>query len=341
TATSYQVNGLSEGTTYYWRVNATGPGGTSGWSDDWHFTTVVSPPPVPTLLSPSNGAMGVATGPTLSWNSMSGASSYGLQVSTDSIFTSLVSDQSEIIATSQQVSGLSEGTTYYWRVNATGSGGTSDWSERWDFKTSFAYETGTMIGNDGKIYQTVKIGTQWWMAENLRETKYRNGSAIPNVTTYSTWASLYSGARCAYENKQSNADEYGYLYNWYAVNDSRDIAPQGWHVPTDSEWQTLVDYLGGESGAGGKMKETGTSHWISPNSGATNESGFTALPGGCYSYNNKGTFNYLGYHAYFWSSTQYDIWLAWYRNLNYYHSNVDRNYSSGKSSGISVRLVKD
>jgi len=192
---------------------------------------------------------------------------------------------------------------------------------------------------DSNIYPTVKIGDQWWMAENLKVTRYRNGDDIPIVTDDTEWKNLTTGAYCNYNNNSDNADIYGRLYNWYAVNDSRNIAPLGWHVPSDEEWQTLIDYLGGESVAGGKLKETGTTHWNSPNEGATNESGFAALPGGDRYY--YGAFNSLGTLAYFWSSTEYNLSShAWYRLLGYYSADVTRT-SNRKRDGFSVRLVRD
>lgn len=145
---------------------------------------------------------------------------------------------------------------------------------------------------DGNQYQTVKIGSQVWMKENLKVTRYRNGDPIPRVTVNSEWVDLATGAYCAcYNDEGTTAFTYGYLYNWYAVDDRRNLAPAGWHVPTDAEWQILMDYLGGEILAGGKLKETGTSHWASPNTGATNESGFTARPGGIRGF-DYGRFHY-------------------------------------------------
>ena len=213
-----------------------------------------------------------------------------------------------------------------------------------------ASEVGTMTGNDGKVYQTVKIGNQWWMAENLKETQYRNDDAILEVTDSETWAVLSAGARCAYNNSESTANTYGYLYNWYAVDDSRNIAPEGWHVPTDEEWKQLEMYLcmsqsvadmSGWRGTdeSGKMKESGIEHWNSPNTGATNESGFTALPGG-YHYPTV-YFNWMGTDAYFWSSTEYiNVGNAWYRRLHYTHQNICRDQGL-KQGGFSVRCVKD
>ncbi len=199
-------------------------------------------------------------------------------------------------------------------------------------------ETGTMTGNDGKSYRTVKIGGQWWMAENLRETKYRNGNAIPKVTDNAVWSGLSTGAHCAYSNNETTANTYGYLYNWYALNDGRYIAPSGWHVATDAEWTTLVTYLGGQSVAGGPMKERGTTHWSSPNTGATNGSGFTCLPGG--SRLSSGSFANLGYYAYFWSSSESGTSYAWRVYLFFESSEASRT-SFSKKYGYSVRLVRD
>jgi len=202
---------------------------------------------------------------------------------------------------------------------------------------------------DGNTYRTIKIGNQEWMVENLKVTKYRNGDAIPNVTDKTAWSNLSSGAYCTYDNNGSNASTYGYLYNWYAVNDSRNIAPAGWHVPTDNDWKQLEMYLGmSQSEAddtksrgtneGGILKEVGTTHWASPNTGATNESGFSALPGGyCY---KDGYFDKIGYYAWFWSSSEYNTNYAWFRYLYNSYSDVYRNYYY-KENGFSVRCVRD
>ncbi|MBN2410806.1 Ig-like domain-containing protein [candidate division KSB1 bacterium] len=192
---------------------------------------------------------------------------------------------------------------------------------------------------DGNVYQIIKIGDQWWMAENLKVTHYRNGDPIIKVTSNSVWTGLNSGAYCYYNNNSSTADIFGALYNWFAVTDGRNIAPEGWHVPSDAEWQILTDYLGGASEAGGKMKETGTEYWNSPNSGATNESGFTALPGGFRSYLD-GVFYSLRNNAHFWSSTEYDNDASWRRKLFYNSTEVSQDYVN-KLFGFSIRCVKD
>jgi uncharacterized protein (TIGR02145 family) len=144
--------------------------------------------------------------------------------------------------------------------------------------TTFTFNACTDADNNN--YSTVQIGTQIWMAENLNTTKYLDGSGIPNVTDSYTWLNLVTGAWCDYGNDPSNAAIYGKLFNYYVVDDPRKICPTGWHVPTMDEWTILIDYLGGVNLASGKLRESGTTHWESPNEGATNESGFTALPGG-------------------------------------------------------------
>jgi uncharacterized protein (TIGR02145 family) len=197
---------------------------------------------------------------------------------------------------------------------------------------------GTVTDIDGNVYNTITIGTQVWMAENLKTTKYRNGNAIPNVTDNATWAALTTGAYCNYNNDANNVAIYGRLYNWYALSDSRNIAPIGWHVSTDAEWTTLTSYLGGETGAGGKLKETGTSHWASPNTGATNQTGFTALPGGARFYN--GPFDFFEYTGCWWTSTEGSTSSAWGISMYYNDGNKPRT-NFPKYYGFSVRCVKD
>lgn len=154
----------------------------------------------------------------------------------------------------------------------------------------------TVTDIDGNVYHTVKIGTQTWLVENLKTTKYRNGDPIPNVTTNTEWNNLTTGAYSNYDNNSSYADTYGRLYNWYAVNDSRNIAPDGWHVATDAEWTTLLSEVGSKD----KLKESGTAHWQSGNTG-NNSSGFTALPGGDREVN--GTYKAIGQYGLWYTST--------------------------------------
>ena len=232
------------------------------------------------------------------------------------------------------LTGLLENTTYYARAYATNGSGTAYGNEVF-FKTDLSPVTDI----DGNVYKTVSIGTQIWMAENLKTSKYRNGVSIPLVTTNASWAALSTGAYCWYSNDAAtNKATYGALYNWYAVNDIRNIAPAGWHVPTDADWTTLTDYLGNLSVDGGKMKEAGTNHWLSPNTGATNTSGFTGLPGG-YRYTD-GVFYYMGNYGEWWSATANDATTAWQRGLYYLNFSVSRD-PYDKKYGYSVRLVKD
>jgi uncharacterized protein (TIGR02145 family) len=184
----------------------------------------------------------------------------------------------------------------------------------------------------------VTIGAQIWTVCNLGVTTYANGDPIPEVTDPTAWEALTTGAWCYYENSTVNGTTYGKLYNWYAVNDSRGLAPLGYHVPTDAEWTTLTTYLGGESVAGGKMKSTGTSLWTNPNTNATNESCFTGLPGGVRNIN--GEFNSIGSNGTWWSSSENPATNAWFRYLNYNNGNASR-YNLNKDYGFSVRLIKD
>lgn len=205
------------------------------------------------------------------------------------------------------------------------------------FNTGVTY--GTMTDQDGNVYKTVTIGTQTWMAENLRTTKYNDGTSIPYVTKDDELSSLSTGAYWNYDNT-SNTDTiatYGRFYNWYAVNTGK-LAPKGWRVPTDADWTQLTTYLGGESVAGDKLKEVGTAHWISPNTGATNETGFTALPGGFSG--NYLSFNYIGYYGYWWSSTEGEASKAWSRWIHYNLSYVSKIYGL-KERGFSVRCLRD
>lgn len=205
------------------------------------------------------------------------------------------------------------------------------------FNTNVNY--GSMVDQDGIEYKTVIIGTQTWMAENLRSKKYNDGTPISNVTDDIKWSQLTSGAYCSYSNT-NNSDtivNYGYLYNWYAVNTGK-LAPQGWHVPSHTDLNLLIEYLGGINVAGGKIKEIGTIHWASPNTGTTNESGFTALPGGTRGY--SGLFGSIGSHCNIWSSTEYHNNYAWILNIGFIGSSVTIG-NFNKEFGFSVRCVKD
>ena len=198
--------------------------------------------------------------------------------------------------------------------------------------------SGTLTWTTPVFLPTVVIGTQQWMKENLDVLTYRNGDVIPQVTDATTWAGLTTGAWCYYSNDPLNGAIYGKLYNWYAVNDPRGLAPQGWHIPTDAEWTTLSTLLGGDVAAGGKMKTTGITRWTTPNTSATNESGYAGLPGG--NRNNSGTFNVVGNFGFWWSSTEDGTLDARYRIL-YYNIGDVGSYVNGKRVGFSVRCLRD
>ena len=217
-----------------------------------------------------------------------------------------------------------------------------------------AYSEDTLVNivydaRDGNAYKTVKIGNQIWLAENLKYLPSVVGPSTGSKTTPYYYVYGYDGTNVTDAKATSNYATYGVLYNWPAAmagsassnaNPSgvQGVCPAGWHLPSDAEWTELTDYLGGISVAGGKLKETGTTHWQSPNTGATNETGFTALPGGDrYLF---GDFYAIGLLGYWWSATEYGPHYAWSRYVGYADSNVDRNINA-KEDGYSVRCVRD
>ena len=191
----------------------------------------------------------------------------------------------------------------------------------------------TVTGGSRFSYPFITIGTQIWTSKNLDVSTYRNGDPIPQVTDFIQWQYLTTGAWCYYNNDDANGPIYGKLYNWYAVNDQRGLAPSGWHVSSNAEWSTLFSYLGNISTSGGKLKETGTSHWNSPNTGATNSTGFTGLPGGYR--DDAGSFSTPNTTTIWWTSTQ-----GYGRQLNY-NSAGSVIFGASLVSGFSVRLIKD
>jgi uncharacterized protein (TIGR02145 family) len=196
----------------------------------------------------------------------------------------------------------------------------------------------TVTDIDGNEYATVTIGNQVWMASELKTTKYKDGTSIAVVTDNTLWAGLTTGALCEFNNTGANSATYGKLYNWYAIADPRGICPVGWHVPAKAEWESFDNALGGASVAGGKIKETGTTHWLSPNTGATNESGFTALGGGYRNY--QGVFKDFNYIVGYWSSTQSDATFAYHRSAWASNASVD-TYAVNKKTGFNVRCIQD
>ena len=230
------------------------------------------------------------------------------------------------------ITGLSPNTTYYVRAYATNNVGTS-YGNQFLFKTY----TGTVTDIDNNIYNTVTIGTQVWTVENLKVTHFTTGDPIPKVTENSGWNDLTSWAYCENYNSTDSSLIYGHLYNFYAAV-SGALCPIGWHVPSDQEWITLLNYMGGDTIAGGKLKESGTAHWKSPNTGASNETGFTGLPAG-YRNNTQG---FLDNRAvgFWWSSTEIYTFQSYYIRVDYYSNDVKHLFDF-KGNGYSVRCVKD
>jgi uncharacterized protein (TIGR02145 family) len=209
------------------------------------------------------------------------------------------------------------------------------------FSISFLFSCGDNIITNPveNNIDTVKIGTQIWKKKNLDVDQYRNGDPIPQVTNFAEWKNLTTGAWCYYNNDPAMGKKYEKLYNWYAVNDPRGLAPEGWHVPSNDEWIILTEYLGGIDLAGGKMKESGALNWLSPNLGATNECGFSAQPGG-WRGSKEAKFQDIGFNGNWWSSTEVDSQLVWNRGL-YSNSITLVIGNSTKEYALSVRCIKD
>jgi uncharacterized protein (TIGR02145 family) len=191
---------------------------------------------------------------------------------------------------------------------------------------------------DGNRYRIISIGRQTWMAENLKVTKYNDGTPVELVNDTNEWGKLVTGAYCWFGNDSSQyASPMGALYNWYTV-ETKKLCPAGWHVPANYEWEILANKLGGTDNAGGKLKDNDTSYWDSPNTGATNESGFTALPGG--GRGVDGVFGNYGLNSIFWSSTVFDENFAMNRSISHYLPGIF-SYGSHKRNGFSVRCLRD
>jgi uncharacterized protein (TIGR02145 family) len=203
--------------------------------------------------------------------------------------------------------------------------------------TGTSWVTSSVFDGNVPLFPSVTICAQVWTQKNLDVTNYRDGTPIPYLTNDAEWAGLTTGAYCSYDNNPANDAIYGKLYNWYAVNDPRGLAPTGYHVPTDTEWTTLTTCLGGTIVAGNQMKETGTTHWLL-DSGTTNRSGFTGLPGGFRF--DSGSFNGISIYGELWSSSEANTVSAWIRDLHCSYSNVYK-YNYNKNFGFSVRCLRD
>jgi uncharacterized protein (TIGR02145 family) len=197
---------------------------------------------------------------------------------------------------------------------------------------------GNMTDQEGNVYKTIVIGTQEWTAENLKTSIYRNGDPIATNLSDTDWLNTQIGAWVFYNNDSQYECPYGKLYNWYAVSDPRHVCPTGWHEPTVGEWTILTEYLGGEAVAGGKMKTIGVDYWLSPNTSALNQSGFSGLPGGLR--NGNGAIYNIGVTGNWWSSTLLEPGSAWV-NYMYYQDGNTSNGTTSSQAGFSVRCLKD
>jgi len=330
------LTGLTISTTYYVRAYATNSAGTV-YGNQQTFTTTNGIPTLTTAATTSIFTTTATSGGTITTDGGLAITARGICWATTTNPTtanSKTTDGSGIGTFTSNLTGLNASTTYYVRVYATNSMGTFYGNEQ-TFTTNGPGEPLTDI--DGNTYNTVWIGGQLWMAENLKTTKYTDGMPIPLVTDNVQWAGLTTGAYCWYNNDVANKAIYGALYNYYAVQ-TGSIAPIGWHVPSEAEWTQLENYLGGSSIAGGALKETGTTHWLSPNAGATNITGFTALPGGLR--RSYGPFDSIGRNGFWWSSTEFNAAGTWYRVMTYADSYVGST-SKPKEFGFSVRCVRD
>jgi uncharacterized protein (TIGR02145 family) len=287
-------------------------------------------PSAPTLTVTTNGLTVTA-----SWSAAADATGYTLYYAPYPAATPIGSvdmgSKTSFSAT------LTAGVAYYVAVKATNSSGSSGYSNISNFTIQNSTSS-TVTDVEGNVYNTVTIGAQVWMKENLKTTKYCNGDAIPTTT-----ANISSEAspkyQWPYNGDESNVSTYGRLYTWHAATDTRGVCPTGWHLPTDVEWTTLTDCLGGESVAGGHMREAGTTHWMNHhNTSVDNSSGFTALPGGYR--HDGGTFRYGGLYGYWWSATESSATFAWYRDMRYDNGSVNRS-NDYADHGCSVRCVKD
>lgn len=326
------ITGLTANTNYYVKSYATNSVGTA-YGNELSFTT--NPVLLATLVTtvPSSIASTTAiSGGNITSDGGGSITASGVcwNITTNpSITDSHTTDGTGTGSFNSNLIGLSMGTPYYVRAYATNSAGTA-YGNQVTFNTLIA-------DIEGNLYKIVTIGSQVWMAENLRTSKYNDGSSIPLVVDNTEWSNLYSPGYCWYDNDpDSYKNTYGALYNWYTINTGK-LAPKGWHVPTDAEWTTLTTYLGGESVAGGKLKEVGFLHW-SGNEGATNETGFTALPGGDRDY--TGRYMRIGYYGTWQTSSLYVSGKGLYRIMYNNQASITTN-SSSIQNGYSVRCLKD
>ena len=281
---------------------------------------------------------------TWSWSSVDGATGY--KYNTTNNYNTATNVGTNTSYTQGSLTCDTEYNLHVWAYNACGESSVLILTEETvDPNSSFECGDTYTDCRDGNVYTTVQIGTQCWFAENLKTTQFRNGETITNVTGNAAWSGLSTPAWCHYENNSGYDASYGKLYNWFAVEDARGLCPEGWHVPTDAEWTTLTTHQGGVSVAGGKLKETGFTHWNSPNEGASNSSGFTARGGaarydnGTWTNNHPSISSFIKYGGGWWTSTQFGFGAYW-RGMAFNIESVARD-TYDKKFGYSVRCLKD
>lgn len=327
------VTGLTDNTIYYIRAYASNSLGTS-YGKIIIFKTKNVLPTVSTVAVGSKGMTSALCGSSIPYQGASAILARGVCWSSNpnpTISDNKTTDGTGMGWFTSNIDNLSINTKYYVRAYATNNSGTV-------YGNTLSFTINTVNDIDGNIYHLITIGTQIWLLENLKTTRYQNGEKITYISDGIDWGNSTSGAYCDYGDDGNNSLVYGRLYNGYAITDSRNIAPAGFHVPSLVEWNTLINYLGGASIAAGKLKETGLAHWISPNTGADNSSGFTALPGG-YRHPNDGSpgkMANLGLTCVYWTNNLFTI------NLQYNSGNVTIvNLSSQLANGFSVRCIKN
>ncbi len=344
------LTSLTANTTYYVRAYAVNIEGT-GYGNEVSFSTSAIALAVITTTEVTSIAPTTAnSGGEITDNGGGEITVSGICWSTNqnpAISDNLTTDGSNNGSYTSILTGLTPNTTYYVRAYATNPAGTA-YGNQVSFTTTAGIPSivfnssltyGTVTDIDGNIYKTIQIGGQTWMAENLRTTTYNDNTAIPNVTNFSNWDTLTTPGYCWYFNDASTYKAvYGALYNWYAANTGK-LCPTGWHVPSLDDFNALETYLGGADVAGGKMKETGTAHWQTPNGDATNESGFTGLPGEF----RDITVNFAAYpgvYGEWWSTTFQDQVNA--TSLTLFYNDGSFNLSGApEDQGLSVRCIKN
>lgn len=309
---------------------------TSNWNNKLDMYTETDP------LYGSSVAAGITVADTTNWNNKLDGFTESQNLA-DVIEINNSANNSNITNLANPVNEQDAATKSYVTLRVSTSGdtlflGTEQWVIIPGISAANSGESEIITDIDGNTYDVIKIGTQDWLAENLKTTRYNDGTSIPLVTDAGTWWGLMTPAYCWYNNDSASyAQTYGALYNWYTVETGK-LCPAGWHVPMESEWTLLINYLLGESVAGGKLKEIGTTIWNAPNTGATNESGFTALPGGYREYN--GVFSNIGYHSYWWSATEDSGSSARYYLVTYDSSTIITSVRV-MILGLSIRCLRD